>query len=566
MPGYLVLARKYRSETFDEVVGQEPIARTLRNAITAGRVAHAYLFSGTRGVGKTTMARIFAKALNCLSSDEPTGDPCCKCNACISIARGDDVDVIEIDGASNRGIEEIRELRANAIFNPARSRFKVYYIDEVHMLTREAFNALLKTLEEPPGHVKFIFSTTEPEKVPATILSRCQRFDFRNIPTRAICEHLEELCRRENVEVDADATYRIARAGAGSMRDALSLLDQLLAACAGKVTDAEVVRVLGTPSDELTAGIARAIADGDSAGAINRIDEILSSGVTLASVAKALGGAFRNMMLAKTCGADSELIELPDTQRKEIGELAGRFSTPALVHAVGVLQRAEANIRGSSLARGIFEAAMVRLAEAEKFIDPASILERLESLCGAQPAGNLKKKPPAQARSLTARDRSDSTGGEEANIEWNIQWLKTNWMDVIEQLTRRKYMQVAGAIRLAIPVDFRDGELTLGFDDVHETLRQRCTDRLAEAANKAIGDLAGRDVRCEFISVGLTPNGKTFVPPKSQTLSTAQRDEIRKDPAVQGVLDLFGGEVVDIRRDRQPPEPLADETDESDDE
>ena len=222
--GYLVLARKYRSATFEEVVGQDPIARTLTNAITSGRIAHAYLFAGTRGVGKTTMARILAKALNCLDADAPTPTPCNQCDACRSIARGDDMDVIEIDGASNRGIDEIRELRANAIFRPTRCRFKIYYIDEVHMLTREAFNALLKTLEEPPGHVKFIFATTEAEKMPATILSRCQRFDFRNISTRRIAEHLEAICKAEKVPADSDGLFRIARAGAGSMRDALSLL------------------------------------------------------------------------------------------------------------------------------------------------------------------------------------------------------------------------------------------------------------------------------------------------------------------------------------------------------
>ena len=355
MSGYLVLARKYRSETFKEVVGQEPIAQTLINAIDTGRVAHAYLFTGTRGMGKTRMARILAKALNCLKAEAPTTKPCCKCEACISIARGDDVDVIEIDGASNRGIDEIRELRNNAIFRPARCRFKVYYIDEVHMLTKEAFNALLKTLEEPPEHVKFIFATTEPEKLPATILSRCQRFDFRNIPTARIAEHLEAICKAEKVPADADALYRVARAAAGSMRDGLSLLDQLLAG-ASKVTDNEVIRVLGTPPDERTIAIVQAIADSNAAGALGELATVLDSGVTLSSVTTALSEVFRNMMLSTTCGADSELIELPETQRKTVGELAGRFTTPALVQAVGILQRTAQNIRGSSVGRARVEA------------------------------------------------------------------------------------------------------------------------------------------------------------------------------------------------------------------
>ena len=390
--GYLVLARKYRSATFEEVVGQDPIARTLTNAITSGRIAHAYLFAGTRGVGKTTMARILAKALNCLDADAPTPTPCNQCDACRSIARGDDMDVIEIDGASNRGIDEIRELRANAIFRPTRCRFKIYYIDEVHMLTREAFNALLKTLEEPPGHVKFIFATTEAEKMPATILSRCQRFDFRNISTRRIAEHLEAICKAEKVPADSDGLFRIARAGAGSMRDALSLLDQLMAG-GGKVTEDDVVRLLGTPPDERTVAIARAIADGQAGDALGEMDGLLNSGVALSSVVTALGEIFRNMMLAATCGADSELIELPDTQRAAVAELAGRLSLPSLVHAVAVISRTASSVRGSSVARALVEAAVVRLAEADKFVDPDSLIERLESLAGGGATGRSGPAP-----------------------------------------------------------------------------------------------------------------------------------------------------------------------------
>ncbi|HUU23364.1 MAG TPA: DNA polymerase III subunit gamma/tau [Phycisphaerae bacterium] len=477
MAGYLVLARKYRSATFDELVGQEPIARTLTNAITSGRIAHAYLFTGTRGIGKTTMARILAKALNCLAADAPTTTPCNGCDACVAIARGDDVDVVEIDGASNRGIDEIRELRANAIFRPARSRFKVYYIDEVHMLTKEAFNALLKTLEEPPGHVKFIFSTTEVEKVPATILSRCQRFDFRNISTRAIADHLKTICKAEKVKADDDALFRIARAGAGSMRDALSLLDQLLAG-GGKVSEAEVIRILGTPPDERMIAIARAVADGDAAAALNELSGVLEAGVGLANVVTALADVFRNLMLAATCGVDSGLIELPDAQRAAVGDLAGRFSTPALVHAMGVLSRAAFSIRGSSVARGLVEAAVVRLAAAEKFVDPASLIERLEALsAGGGAAGGLAAGPAAvRAPAQPARQRPAS----------------------------------------APPLGAAQGET------------------------------------------------KSPPPPPQrvvQNLSTAEKQEIHNDPAVKEALTLFGGEVVDIRKEEGPPAPGAETQD-----
>ena len=479
---YLVLARKYRSATFDEVVGQEPIAQTLKSAIDSGRVAHAYLFTGTRGIGKTTMARIFAKALNCLDADGPTVQPCNKCDACVSIGRGDDMDVIEIDGASNRGIDQIRELRANAILRPARCRFRIYYIDEVHMLTREAFNALLKTLEEPPGHVKFIFSTTEAEKVPATVLSRCQRFDFRNIPTRLIAEHLKGICKSEKVVADEDALFRVARGGAGSMRDALSLLDQLMAR-GGKVTDEEVVGILGTPPDERTIAIARAIAAGDAAATLNELSAVLDAGVVLASVVTALGDVLRNMMLAATCGAESELIELPDVQKKAVAELAGRFSLPALVHALGVISRTAYGIRGSSVARALVEAALVRLAEADKFVDPASLIERLEALAarGGGPAA-ADRAPPRQAGPASPPDRN------------------------------------AGShVRSAAP---------------------------AGAGAKP----AAREP---------VPAAHEPVPPAREALNSAEKQEIRSDPRVKQVLSLFGGEVVDIRREETDGKPFG---------
>ncbi len=463
---YLVLARKYRSSTFEEVVGQDPISQTLTSAIATGRIAHAYLFTGTRGVGKTTMARIFAKALNCLSTDSPTQTPCNKCEACLAIARGEDMDVIEIDGASNRGIDEIRELRANAIFAPARCRFRIYYIDEVHQITRDAFNALLKTLEEPPPHVKFIFATTEPQKIPATILSRCQRFDFRNIPTRLIAEHLRVICKAEKVQVDDDALFRIARAAAGAMRDGLSLLDQLLAG-GDKVTEDEVVRILGVPSDERTLAVVGAIAGGAAADALGELNRVLEAGVTLSGVVAALGDTFRNMMLACTCGADSELIELPEAQRKTVGELAGKFSMPALVHAVSVLQSVGRNIRGASMARGLVEAALVRLAEAEKFVDAASLVERLEQLAGGQ-------SPMARPERKAAPIGQAQTGPHRA------------------------------AVRPPGPAD---------------------------------------------VSAGSSES-----PPPNAVggLSTAEREKLRKDPAVSAVTDLFGGDVVNVQKDSGP--------------
>jgi DNA polymerase-3 subunit gamma/tau len=523
MPGYVVLARKYRSSTFEEVIAQEPIARTLVNAIRSGRVAHAYLFTGTRGVGKTTMARVLAKALNCLSADGPTPTPCNACDACLSIARGEDVDVVEIDGASNRGIEQIRELRANAIYRPARCRYKIYYIDEVHMLTKEAFNALLKTLEEPPEHVKFIFATTEAGRVPATVLSRCQRFDFRNIPTRMIAEHLKAVCEAEKAEADDDAIFRIARAAAGSMRDGLSLLDQLLAS-GGRVTDEAVVRLLGTPADERVLAIARAVADGDAAAALAELDAVLASGVTLPSAAGALGSVFRNMMIAATCGADSELIELPESQRQAVGELSKRFSVPALVQAVGVAQSLVRGVRTSSVARGLAEAALVRLAEAEKFIDPASLVERLEALSESPPApGAQKKKPPPPVDAHERPPRAAPARGQ--------------------------------------PPPGRGAPAARGGEAIAAGRTAPASAGPPAAAPAAAKREAPKDdgryepVAPEEADV----NGSALGGPPLRKLNTAERNAIATDPAVREVLGLFGGEVVDIRREAHPPEAEEDE-------
>ncbi len=273
---YTVLARKYRSQTFDDVIGQDPIAQTLKNAIKSDRVAHAYLFAGTRGVGKTTMARVLAKALNCLAVDEPTTKPCCKCNSCVAINIGEDIDVIEIDGASNNRVDEIRELRENAIYRPARSRFKIYIIDEVHMLTISAFNALLKTLEEPPSHIKFIFATTEPNKVILTIQSRCQRFDFSNIGPASIAGQLKFILEQEKIKYEEDLVLPLAKMANGSMRDALSLLDRLISTGIEPLSSRLLEEFLGCPNSEKIWNLIGQIGDSDAAGTLAAIEDLIT--------------------------------------------------------------------------------------------------------------------------------------------------------------------------------------------------------------------------------------------------------------------------------------------------
>src|SRR5437762_4129007 len=322
---YTVLARRYRSLSFDDVIGQEHVAQTLKRAIESGRIAHAYLFCGTRGTGKTSMARILAKALNCKSSDKPTTTPCGKCESCLAIARGDDMDVIEIDAASNTGVDNVREVIENSQYRPARSRFKIYIIDEAHMLSKAAFNALLKTLEEPPEHVKFILATTEPEKVLPTILSRCQRYDFRNIPTREIAGHLRDITKKEKIKADDDALLLVAKAGAGSMRDALSLLDRLLSVGDKELTAETVEQMLGLPKSQVLFDLADSIGRGDVKATLKQTDAIVNGGLSVDSLIAALVDHLRNLLVLRTCGPDEELVEVPGLSIQELLKQAERF-------------------------------------------------------------------------------------------------------------------------------------------------------------------------------------------------------------------------------------------------
>ena len=390
---YTVLARRYRSRTFDEVVGQEPIARTLRSAIEQNRVAHAYLFCGTRGVGKTTMARILARALNCQKG--PTPDPCGKCDICESIHRGDDVDVLEIDGASNTGVEDVRVLRDNAHYRPARARFKIYYIDEVHMLSRSAFNALLKTLEEPPEHVKFIFSTTEPERLPATILSRCQRFDFRAVPTDRIAEHLAGIAKKEKVKADAEAILAIAREGRGSVRDALTLLDQVIAVGGGKVTLDAVRETVGATAGEKVLAVAGACADGDPGRALGLFGELLAAGADLGSLLEQLMRQVRDLLVVKTCGESAELLDAFGPDPKCLAAEAAKLSVPALVACLGYLTEARSRARWAVDGRPIAELAIVRMASLADMEPLPEVVARLEALEQSLAGASSAAAPPA---------------------------------------------------------------------------------------------------------------------------------------------------------------------------
>jgi DNA polymerase-3 subunit gamma/tau len=398
---YRVLARAYRSKTFDEVVGQEVIATTLKNAIQAGRIHHGYLFTGTRGVGKTSMARILAKALNCLSAEGPTATPCCKCESCLAVAEGQDIDVVEIDAASNTGVDNIRDLRSNATLRPARARFKVYIIDEVHMLSTAAFNALLKTLEEPPGHVKFILATTEIQKVPATIVSRCQRFDFRTIDIPALTAHLQRIAASEGVAAEEDALRRIARLAHGSVRDALSLLDQLLSYDAKKLTAATVDQVLPPPHDETSLALLDRVAERDPGGAMGVLDQGLQSGRTVERFCDHLIEHVRALMLLQTCGGDTDLVDVSASLRPAMVEQSKKFDAPTYVYMITLLEELRRSVKSSGAARALADAAIARLAMTHQFSEIAGLLAKLDGgeRRAAHPpqTGDAKKNPSSDA-------------------------------------------------------------------------------------------------------------------------------------------------------------------------
>ncbi|QDU91573.1 DNA polymerase III subunit tau [Pirellulimonas nuda] len=388
--GYTVVARRYRPQTFDELIGQQHVARALKQAITTGRVGHAYLFTGARGVGKTSAARILARALNCQQG--PTPEPCNQCDACLSIIDGSDVDVMEMDGASNRGIDEIRQLRQNVAVRPSRSRFKVYLIDEVHMLTKEAFNALLKTLEEPPEHVKFIFATTDPQKLPITILSRCQRFDFAGVDSVAIQTRLAQIAEAEGVEIEPAALQILATRAAGSMRDSQSLLEQLLAVAGGKITADEVQSLLGIASTERISALADAIAARDAARALEELSGSLGGGADAGQLLDQLIGYLRDAMaLAVGCPPERMLYALPG-QEDSVRALGARLGVSGVLAVLQVLDQTAARMRVSLHGRTLVEMAIVRAASLDDLEDLSQLITDLRN----QPPGEPGASAPGR--------------------------------------------------------------------------------------------------------------------------------------------------------------------------
>ena len=430
---YLSLYRKYRPQGFDEVDGQEHVTRTLRNAIRLGQIAHAYLFAGPRGTGKTSTARVLASALNCAQGEGPTPDPCRVCDRCVGIRQGSALDVIEIDAASNRGIDEIRALRERVQYAAAEGRYKVYIIDEVHMLTPEAFNALLKTLEEPPAHVIFVMCTTEPHKLPPTILSRCQRFDFHRLPLEAITKRLQAIAQHEKLTADAEALALLARAADGSMRDGISLLDQAATYADAKITAQDVQAMLGGVEADLLLGLADAMAERDLGKAFGLIADAVNLGKDMRQVTTELIAHLRGLLMASGGERGRALLEVPADLAERMVEQAKRFDMAGLTEALRHLAETEKDMRYSSHPRLLLELAMVRLcAPGEAAPRPP----RPQAAAPAASAPTPRAARPAQAAADPPVEAEQAlfAPGEEVTAEA----LRERWPALMERLRLRQ--------------------------------------------------------------------------------------------------------------------------------
>jgi len=566
---YTVLARRYRSQAFDEVVGQEAIARTLQSAIDQGRVAHAYLFVGTRGVGKTTMARLLAKALN---GGTPEVDQ--------AIMTGQDTDVIEIDAASNRGVEEARDLIANCIYRPLRGRYKIYIIDEVHMLTREAFNTLLKTLEEPPEHVKFILCTTEPHKVLPTIQSRCQRFDFRNIPSALIVEHLTRVVEQEGLNADADLLRLLARMAAGSMRDALSLMDRIMAAAPSgePMTVALLEDLLGLPARDVLTGLVESLADGDPAAALQRTDDLIMRGVGVEQVIDSLVAALHDLLLISTCGEETDLVDLAGEAREREVELARRFEAPGLVHMIAQCEGVARMIKASANPRALLDALIVRLAMTEQVADVAGLLrsgaggggassgsggpgrsrtggaprKKVEAAPGGDPRPN-PAEPDRSPRPETERTQGAPAPAEAASPSRALPEDPWERVKAIAEERRGMRRLVDGLS----PVSVEQDRAVVTSDHAgHLAFARGKAGQLADLFKEALG----RPVRVEFQS----PRGGAGEAEEHGAASTTLDPTIAQHELVREAMVLFDARITGVEKDPEAPpaDPAPDQRDE----
>ncbi|HXD88147.1 MAG TPA: DNA polymerase III subunit gamma/tau [Urbifossiella sp.] len=547
---YTVVARRYRPQQFAELIGQEHVAQALVNALQSDRVAHAYLFTGARGVGKTSAARILAKALNCEKGPTPT--PCGQCNSCQAIAEGQDVDVQEIDGASNNKVDDIRDLRQNVGFRPTRGRYKIYIIDEVHMLSAGAFNALLKTLEEPPPHVKFIFATTEVQKLPITILSRCQRFDFAHVGPKKIFEQLQSIVAREGLEADDEALRLIARRAAGSMRDSQSLLDQLLASGEGKLTAGRVHAVLGTAGDDRVLELAQAILAHDAQAGLNLLAVWIDRGLQVGELVDQLIEYWRALMLLKA-GAGLEDSPVAPNVRETLKEEAAKTTLDALLAGLDVWATTKARMRGSSHAAVLLEMAVVRLSRLEELLSVGQLVQSLKEgvVPSSRPSINAVPGDPSKKNALTAPINGMENanhvfnGKEIASIDLTEESLTEVWQSVLAQLEEKSPF-LYNHLRLAnSPAIFGPNSLAIRFHSSYNHAYDACrAESSLQKLQDALKKLLGKPVVVRVDSVsGPNPETPKAPPPKPVVPAGDRKRALAGLPFFQKAAESLGAQI-----------------------
>jgi DNA polymerase-3 subunit gamma/tau len=580
---------------FEDVVGQDHVTRTLENAIAAKRLAHAYLFVGPRGIGKTSIARIFARALNCEKG--PTAQPCGTCDSCREIAAGTNLDVLEIDGASNNGVEQVRDLRETARYAPTRGPFKIYIIDEVHMLSTAAFNALLKTLEEPPKHVKFIFATTEPQKVLATVMSRCQRFDLRRIPVTLIVERLRLMAKAENVAVDDEALLAVARGAEGGLRDAQSALDQLIAFRGESIKEEDVLAVFGLVSRANLEALADAILGGDLKRVLGLVAELDAGGKDLQRLVVELMEHFRNLLVFLNVDEPSAHMELTDAQLEALRAQAARAETGRVLRVVQLLVETEDRMKFALSRRTLLETTLIRAARAATVVSLEEVLRQIQTLqAGAEgradesdrsdksdpaekvpavheaaapryaPAAAEPAAAPAPAAAPVAAPAPAAAAP--ADHAGDLRRLVGEWGEVVRKMAKKAVL-ARGVLSNVRPVGVDANKVVLGYDrEFAEEIErfERGRDRLA--LELTLGAVVRRTVRVEFVAVegaldvaaanavaasaeaanaeagGGEPAGGGGQAPRAGKRS---RQELAQDPTVRKALETFGGTIIDVR-------------------
>ncbi len=564
---YVALARRYRPRLFADFVGLEHVTRTLQNSIKNGRVGHAYLFCGPRGIGKTSMVRVFATALNC--ENGPAVEPCGECESCIATRRGEGIDVVEIDGASHTGVDDVRELREHALYSPARSRFKIFVIDEVHMLSKSAFNALLKTLEEPPAHVKFMFATTEPQKVPETIQSRCQRFDFPRVSAAAIAEMLKRICKQEDVKAPEQALQHIARNVRGGLRDSLSILDQLIAYDGSDIKPDSVYKVTGSVPEGIIAELGSAIVSADIGAALRIVEDAIDKGKEGTEFIEAIANFFRDVLFMRNCGADFDGFVTGPAARDAVKTAAGRLDDDTLIYVQQVLMDLRAKMRLATNPALLIETAVVRLCRWPDFASFGALLSdyRPQDDPTQSAAPELKKKVVAETPRTQAPPQETSAPDEEYDYgpETEIKHHddtpsllpqrdeiptevyapapavttgtidEAAWKKAVHQVCRIRGF-LGATLDAAHFLGSSGDEITLGFSPALCFQREQLDDRARRIeAEEKLSEIFGKNVTLNIIDV---EGDKHEAQDRTENL----------DPVVKKALDIFGGEIIEPQK------------------